>query len=921
MGIYSFKYLEIMTDQDRLISENLEYQHRYLQFYKNFGDMEFLYIVVEVENNLEKAKKFVKTLAERIKNDKELNKDLELVLSQVKLELWNLLLLVDKGNLESILAEIKNVKENIKNFNKVNSLTKILHYINDQIDVKNKENDSSVNFIILNYILDEIKSSLEGKNYKSKLSILRQVLKNELDDNSFFVSDDKKYLYLMILPQKDYYSLSVIEKPLKRIRQIVSQTKKEFNIKAGITGRTVLQADEMTTTDNDMQKATIISIIGVTLLFIIFLRNITRPILAIITLFISIIITLGITALTIGYLNILSIAFAIIIIGLGIDFGVHIISRYHEALSKKMTVEEAIKNTLLTTGIGSITGALTTAVAFLIFLFVDFKGLSELGFIAGIGVLITLFSMLLLLPALFTLIDKNKPQEKLHATSLISFSFLNKLLSHSNIIIIFCTAISVLCLFTINNVTFNNNLLELHAEGLESVEYAKKSNEANWFVAFTVSSSEENKQIVSQLNKMKSIGKVETIETFISNEKINIISQLKKELDNLSLPKSMQKISLEELKNVLYKIGDKINYFRNKSVKSIYLSFIDPVKNLINTHDKLKLLLNKNKAEYILQVNMLQNNILKDITESYKLFNSVISFITKENLKNKLPKLIQMRMLERVPPQEFDLIPFQKEVLSKLEKDNIKIMSSICYHLDNNRSVYTLNEKLSERDKNNCLKLLKLAGYKRKQVIYAYPDPNKNIWDDSIMNSFVKDINQVKATPTGPIITVYETDRIIRKGFIYTAIFVAFIVMIFVYFDFRSVAYTLIALIPLTIGLLWLFGIMGLFTIHLNFANFFAIPILIGTGIDYGVHLIHRYREDSSNLDNSIHDLISESTTSAVILSALTTIIGFGSLMIASHKGMMSLGLILALGSFISLFNSIVLIPAILKLIGKKIKG
>jgi len=164
----------------------------------------------------------------------------------------------------------------------------------------------------------------------------------------------------------------------------------------------------------------------------------------------------------------------------------------------------------------------------------------------------------------------------------------------------------------------------------------------------------------------------------------------------------------------------------------------------------------------------------------------------------------------------------------------------------------------------------------------------------------------------GPAVNFYENSLLMTKGFQQTAIYILIIVFVLLYLDFRSFSYTIFALIPLLIGLLFLFGIMSLGNIHLNMANFFSIPILIGTGIDYGVHAVHRYKETLSPL------IITKSTGSAIILTALTTILGFGSLMIAQHKGVVSLGLIMSIGSFTSFLSSLILLPSVLKHMGKK---
>src|SRR5690606_26604525 len=177
-------------------------------------------------------------------------------------------------------------------------------------------------------------------------------------------------------------------------------------------GRPVLQADEMASTERDMRVATVGALVGVFLLFVLFFRRLRRPFFAIVTLSLAILVTFGMITMTIGYLTLLSVVFAAMLVGLGIDFGIHLIARYQDEVNRLDSVEQALVETFRTTGVSITVGALTTASAFLVFLFVDFQGLRELGFIAGIGVLICLVGMLTVLPALLVLSDGRLRQRR-----------------------------------------------------------------------------------------------------------------------------------------------------------------------------------------------------------------------------------------------------------------------------------------------------------------------------------------------------------------------------------------------------------------------------------------------------------------------------------------------------------------------------
>ncbi|MEJ2699689.1 MAG: MMPL family transporter [Desulfuromonadales bacterium] len=112
--------------------------------------------------------------------------------------------------------------------------------------------------------------------------------------------------------------------------------------------------------------------------------------------------------------------------------------------------------------------------------------------------------------------------------------------------------------------------------------------------------------------------------------------------------------------------------------------------------------------------------------------------------------------------------------------------------------------------------------------------------------------------------------------------------------------------------MLWLLEMMGWFGWNFNLANFFAIPILIAIGVDGGVHFLARWRELEGDTG-----LFSTSTPTAVALSFTTTIIGFGGLLLAHHRGLESLGILMVVGSLSTMLACLLVLPAVLKITGK----
>ncbi|MDH7500544.1 MAG: MMPL family transporter, partial [candidate division NC10 bacterium] len=133
-------------------------------------------------------------------------------------------------------------------------------------------------------------------------------------------------------------------------------------------------------------------------------------------------------------------------------------------------------------------------------------------------------------------------------------------------------------------------------------------------------------------------------------------------------------------------------------------------------------------------------------------------------------------------------------------------------------------------------------------------------------------------------------------------------VFLLLYWDFRSLKRTLISLIPLAFGILWMFGIMDLLGMKLNLMNIFAVIMILGIGVDYGVHMLHRYYEDGA-CDAA---LTIGQVGKAVLMAALTTTLGFGTITFSDYPGLVSMGIASIVGVAACAVASLILLPAVL---------
>jgi len=183
-----------------------------------------------------------------------------------------------------------------------------------------------------------------------------------------------------------------------------------------------------------------------------------------------------------------------------------------------------------------------------------------------------------------------------------------------------------------------------------------------------------------------------------------------------------------------------------------------------------------------------------------------------------------------------------------------------------------------------------------------------DIWDMPATEQFIREVRAVDANATGNPMQIYEASRQMKRSYEQAAIYATLIVCLVVYLDFGSLRYTLLALLPLGLGMMLMFGLMGLVNIPLNAANMIVLPLILGIGVDNGVHVVHDYRSQRSGRYR-----ISGSTANAVFINSLGNMVGFGSLMIASHQGLQSLGRVLTIGMACCLLSALAM-PSLLAL-------
>lgn len=626
---------------------------------------------------------------------------------------------------------------------------------------------------------------------------------------------------------------------IRRLREVISQVAPEHpQVAIGLTGLPILEYDEMQTSQQDMGRATVYSLVGVAILFIAGFGQMRLPLLAVATLLIGIAWCFGFITLAVGHLNLLSVSFGAILVGLGIDFGIHLLARYLDARGGGHRSQAAVARAIRQVAPGMTTGAVTTAVAFLAAAMSDFTGIAELGLIAGGGVLLCLVASLVVLPVMILLSDQYRAATSAPAALPVA-TFCRSATKLPQFTVVFGLLTTVVLASGLPALRFDHNLLHLQADNLDSVAWEERllsrGDQSVWFAVSMCDTPAELLQRKGQFEGLPSVARVEEIASLTADvpRKQQRIQQLASQL--AVLPQQAPPAST-------LSPGQTVQRTRQAIPQCLELIADTAAPQLKAVLRRLKQVCDQSPAMTLEQ--RLAAYEAAFARETWQLLTRLAA------------------MAATSPPDWSDLPPaWRDRFLGKNGRHALRIFA------------------------------------------------RGDIWDMDLLTEFVKDLERVDPRVTGHPVQTFYASRQMQRSYVHAAIYAGLAVLIILMLDFKSVRISGLALVPLALGCVQTLGLMGLLDIPLNAANMIVLPLLIGIGIDNGVHVMHEFQRRDGNYQ------LSGSTAVAIALTSATTMVGFGSMMVAHHQGLRSLGQVLTLGVFCCLVMSLIFLPAVLTLL------
>lgn len=825
--------------------------------------------IIVVQGNELLMKQFVESIAPQIEH---LTAYVERVDYKIDKEFFaeHGFMLVKSANLE----RMKGIFEDL-------NLVPFLTHINDNFEAeyitteaalttKEKE-DAAVQYLDgLDYWLKTMDWFITQLDEASK-TLADSAVERFLYGDPYFISQDKHTILVIVKPTFPVMDVDKCTASTDSIKTILNQAMPNFpGIKAGLTGTVPLARDEMVYGTNDMKGSSLIAILLVVILFIVTFRMWSSPLLAGLNLIIAIILTAGLGSIFVGRLNIMTSMFAVILIGLGIDYSIHIISVFSERRVVDKDSVKAMEQTFVRSGSGIITGALTTAAAFFALVISVTRGIKEMGIILGVGIIVSMVTTLAGLPAFLEVRERiarrirRRPATPTHVEFTAMGNIGQGIANRPLWFIVIAVLITGFFLFQALGVKFDYNYLNMEPKAIPSVvlqdTIIRSFGLSTDFAMVTAKSIEESWRLAEKAKTMASVSMVENIADYCP-------------------PQELQRE-------------------RKPQVAAIRKYLESNRKEISLTHKLLQFLLTQLER---LDMNVYELSQLAFIGGQDKVDAKCQSIIGNPNAAN--PDNYIKRLVEKIRTNPAQAI----HGLNRFQNFYMPVLRTKAYRMAN-PEIITLNmlpEHIKEQYIND-------TGDRFLITIYA----RQKVWDFTFLRQFTKQLESVSPNITGtPLMFLRLVDYIGRDGLRATLLTIV-IVFLLLWFDFRRFRLALIGMIPLIIGGIWMVGLLKSLGMMLTFVNVMGIPMIVGIGIDDGVHLLHRYRYEGFNQTK----LVLKSTGKAILVTSLTTMVGFGSLMIAKYRGFISLGALLVLGVAACFLTTILILPAIVGFTQKRKK-
>jgi hypothetical protein len=725
---------------------------------------------------------------------------------------------------------------------------------------------------------------------------------NSFGTSEWYIHPDGTSIGLVVFPVKAMSDLGNLRRLKVEIeRSVANSGYQQIDplLRVDVGGDGANKILEYDATIYDIFGTLWIPILGVIVLILVYFRRIQGLFLAMIPLGMSICWTAALTQLLVGTLNFITGFLFAVLTGLGIDYGIQLFGRYREGRSAGLSPEESMDHVILDTGRATLTSSLTTSVALLTMTVTDFRGFSEFGFIAGIGILLALLSFILVLPSMIFLAEKlrilrlpvvpAKASTEGNAQGQEPFRL-------PRLVLVVSALVTIYGIYGATQLSFEHDTRKLRS--VRKGDEIEKRSGHTYGQSFTptLMVTDSRDQLESALNALKrrsqSFGAKSSVREVVSilhliperqHEKQVVLNELNDLFQdqrwNLVSDETKERIDLDRLRQMVkakpFELTDLPKEvrraFKGPGFGDVWLGLVFYRIDVGNTKSA---------------------RLLKDEVGSFAGAPWV-------NLGNIVPA--SSTIFAEGQRAEIRCPPTQPTCSAQV----IKQLQNLTYQ---GRPVFSQVVERNEAYKQN---LAVPDGLRGDILAIAHSD---FITRNTRGPAAVQESGTYHVS-SGELVLVEVVEVMLHDGRI--ALLLAFFaVFVTCLLDFRSLRFTILAFLPLLLGFIWTFGIMKLIHLKLNMFNFVILPALLGIGIDYGVHYVHRYREEGEgNLARVMRSLYL-----VIFFCAATTLVGFGNVTFAANPGLKSLGNLAIIGVACIFFAATYTLPSVLYVV-ERLRG
>jgi hopanoid biosynthesis associated RND transporter like protein HpnN len=636
----------------------------------------------------------------------------------------------------------------------------------------------------------------------------------------------------------DYSSLGPAAKSMRLVRKVAEEAglTPKAGIRIRITGGDAMATEELRSVKSGAENAGILSFVLVAGLLLICLGSFRLVGAVLLTLICGLVWTAGFAIAAVGHLNMISVAFAVLFIGLGVDFGLHFALRFREELAFGAEKQAALLAT--TKGLGSALTvcAVASVIGFFSYMPTAYDGLAELGLISGVGIVFALGASFTLLPALLAVIAFRPGGRKPWFEIVVPHAVIDRF---GPVLLVVALVSGVAALALLPQVRFDFNPLHLNDPSNESVQTAldliadpKVTPET---MSVMAKDPAEAAAVAARLKKLPEVDSTVWLGDFVPADQIG----------KLEIIQSMAFTMIP-----VFDPAEKQPPPDAKALRAATQTFVGVLTRIAeNANSDATLAAAARRLDGTLDAYLEQ----RPAAALRALGNAYLALFAGR--------------IERLR-QGFEATAFtEKDIPAAL------------------RSRYVAED-----------------GRLRVEIF-----PKANVSDNAAMKRFVTAVRGVAPNATDTPVVLVESGKIVQTAIIQASLTALIGIFLLLWAVLRSLRDTFLVLLPLVLASAWTVAATVLLDLPFNYANVIVVPLLLGFGVDSGIHLVMRARGGLSEAE-----LLSTCTPRAVVFSALTTIGSFGSLAVSNHRGTASMGELLMIAIGFTLIATLIVLPALM---------